>query len=83
MDFIESEKKIKHNQFAIKLQKLESSFCIDDICMELDNMGINYYTIHDAWLVNRDNVIKTRALIEKRFYTLYGVKPLIKIDAIN
>ncbi len=82
--FIESQKKNKkHNQLAIELQKLESEICIDTICQELDKQNINYFTIHDAWLVDRFDEIKVKEIIENEFIKKYNSKPTIKTEKIT
>lgn len=80
---IENEKKQKHNQLAIKMQQLESEICIDIICQELDKEGIKYFTIHDAWLVDRFDEIKVKSIIEKEFEKKYKSKPTIKVENIT
>jgi hypothetical protein len=80
---IENEKKQKHNQLAIKMQQLESEICIDIICQELDKENINYFTIHDAWLVDKLDEIKVRDIIEREFIKKYNSKPTIKVEKIT
>jgi len=80
---IEYEKKQKHNELAIKMQKLESEICIDIICQELDKEGINYFTIHDAWVVDKFDEIKVKDIIEREFIKKYNSKPNIKIEKIT
>jgi hypothetical protein len=81
--WIEEEKKDKHNQFAIKMQKIESDICIDCICKELDDLNIKYYTIHDAWLVEDKDVKKTMSIVAKCFQNSYMSNPMLKIEKIN
>lgn len=83
MDFIESEKNISHREFSIKLQKIESSFCIDVICKELDKRNIKYYTIHDAWLVNEKHINDVNNIIIEKFTKKFGISPQLKIENIN
>lgn len=82
-EFIEKEKMDKHNQLAIKMQRLESEICIDIICQELDKQGIKYFTIHDAWLVDKMDEIKVKDIIENEFMKKYNSKPKIKIEKIT
>lgn len=82
-DFIEKEKEEKHNKLAIKMQKLESEMCIDIICSELDKADINYFTIHDAWLVDKFDEIKVKEIIEREFMKKYNSMPTIKIENIT
>lgn len=83
MDFIETEKKDKHSEFAIKLQKMESKICIDIICDELNKVGIKYYTIHDAWLVDKEDVKDVEKIVYKMFYKYFYRRPELKIEKIN
>jgi hypothetical protein len=82
MNFIEKEKEVKHNEFAIKLQKIESKICIDVICQRLDKEGIEYYTIHDAWLVDKSEVDKVVKIIHREFYNNLYRRPELKIEKI-
>lgn len=82
-NFIEGEKKMKHNEFAIKMQKIESKICIDIICKELDKEGIKYYTIHDAWIVGGQDVEKTEKIVYKMFYKHLNRRPTLKIEKLN
>ncbi len=83
LEVIENEKKVKHNQLAIKMQKLESEICIDIICQELDKQGINYFTIHDAWIVDIMDELKVKNIIETEFIKKYNSKPTIKTEKIT
>ena len=83
LEVIENEKKVKHNQLAIKMQKLESEICIDVICQELDKQGINYFTIHDAWIVDIMDELKVKNIIETEFIKKYNSKPTIKTEKIQ
>jgi hypothetical protein len=83
MNFIENEKKIKHNDFAIKLQKIESKICIDIICEKLDSEGIEYYTIHDAWLLDKSCVDKVIDMIHREFFKNLYRRPELKIEKIK
>jgi len=80
---IESEKSVKHNDFAIKLQKIESKICIDKICSVLDIEDIEYYTIHDAWLVDKKDIDKTIKIIYNEFYENFHRRPELKIEKIK
>lgn len=80
---IENEKKSNHSQLAIKMQKLESEICIDLICQELDKNNIKYFTIHDAWLVNKIDELKTKQIIENEFMKKYNSTPHLKIETIT
>jgi hypothetical protein len=83
LKFIEKQKENKHNEFAIKLQKLESEICIDIICQKLNEKNIKYYTIHDAWLVNEEYIEETEKIINEEFIKKYNNKPKLKIEKIN
>ena len=83
MNIIEEEKIRKHNQLAINMQKLESEICIDIICKELDLNNIKYYTIHDAWLVNKNDIKKTEEIILRSFNDKYKTQPTLDIKKIN
>ena len=79
---IEKMKENKHNEFAIKLQKIESEICIDIICQELDNEDIKYWTIHDAYLVDEKQIDKVTNIIKEQFKLKWGVSPELKIEKI-
>jgi hypothetical protein len=81
--WIEKEKQNKHNEFAIRLQKIESKICIDIISQELDKEGIEYYTIHDAWLVKKEDIQKTEKTIVSNFYKYFSRRPEMKIEKIH
>ena len=83
MKFIDEQKKDKHNEFSIKLQKIESKICINIICKELDKEGIKYYTIHDAWLVSKEDIKRTQEIIIRKFYDNFYRRPELKIEKIN
>jgi hypothetical protein len=83
MKFIDEQKKDKHNEFSIRLQKIESKICINIICKELDKEDIKYYTIHDAWLVDEKDIKKTRDIIIRKFYDNFYRRPELKIEKIS
>ncbi len=83
MKWIEKEKENRHNELAIKMQKIESNFCINIVCQELDKHNINYYTIHDAWLVDRFDELRVKNIIEQCFINTYNNIPKLKIEKIN
>jgi hypothetical protein len=82
MKWIEKEKETKHNEFAIKLQRIESKICIDKICKKLDLNDLNYYTIHDAWLVDKSEVESVKKIIYREFYDNLYRRPELKIEKI-
>src|SRR5690606_4831452 len=82
-NYIEEEKKTKYNEFAIKLQRMESEICIDKICNKLDLNNINYYTIHDAWIVDKKEVDEVKSIIYKEFYDNLHRRPELKIEKIK
>ena len=82
-EMIEIEKMNKHNQLAIKMQRLESEICIDTICQELDKVNVKYFTIHDAWIVDRLDEFKVKEIVEKEFMKKYRSIPKIKIEQIT
>ena len=65
------------------MQQLESEICIDIICQELDKEDINYFTIHDAWLVDKFDEIKVKDIIEREFIRKYKSNPTIKVEKIT
>ena len=83
MKYINEQKKKNHNQFAIKMQKLESEICIDIICPKLDEKGIEYYTIHDAWLVDKKDLEETKNIILESFKEKYNSIPTLDFEKIN
>ena len=82
-DWITKQKESNYNEFAIKLQKIESKICIDIICQELDKEDIKYYTIHDAWLIDKKDIVNTQKIIMNNFYKNFGRRPEMKIEKIN
>lgn len=82
-EMIEIEKMNKHNQLAIKMQRLESEICIDTICQELDKVNVKYFTIHDAWIVDRLDEFKVKEMVEREFMKKYRSMPKIKIEQIT
>jgi len=62
---------------------MESEMCIDIISQEIDRSNINYYTIHDAWLVNREDVLRVETIIKKCFKDKYNSIPKLKIEKIS
>lgn len=83
LKFIEKEKETKHNSFSIKLQNIESKMCIDKICKKLDENNINYYTIHDAWLIDESDVDEVEKIIITTFYDNVYRRPELSIEKIN
>jgi len=83
MKYIEEQKNNKHNEFSIKLQKIESKICIDIISEELNKNNIKYYTIHDAWLVDKEDIKITKEIIIRKFYDNFYRRPELKIEKIN
>jgi hypothetical protein len=82
MSYIEELKKEKHNEFAIKLQKIESKICIDKICNKLDLENIKYWTIHDAWLISYNDIKKVVNIIHNEFLNNFYRRPELKIEKI-
>jgi len=83
MNYIEKEKEGRHNQFAIKLQKIESGICIDVISDEMTRRNIKYFTIHDAWIVSEEAVEETKEIIWSKFGDLFFRRPEIKEDLLS
>jgi hypothetical protein len=83
LKWIEKQKIEKHSEFAIQLQKIESAICIDKICPDLDLQNIDYYTIHDAWLVKEEDIQQTLQIINENFIKEYNSKPSLKIEKLN
>lgn len=80
--WIVEQKAEKHNALAIKMQRFERAICIDQICIQLDLIGIKYYTIHDAWLVDKNDIYNTIKVIGKCFQEAYKTKPKLDTKAI-
>lgn len=80
--WIVDQKANNHNALAIKMQKFESRICIDNICGQLDSDNIKYYTIHDAWLVDKNDIYNTIKVIGKCFLETYKTKPKLKTQPI-
>ncbi len=83
MEYIHQRKSRKHNELAIQMQRLESDMCIETICEQLDINNILYYTIHDAWLVNQEDVQRTIEIIEEYFDKIYQKHPKLDIQNVK
>jgi hypothetical protein len=83
MQYINDRKLKKHNDLAIYMQQLESDMCIETICQELDKNDILYYTIHDAWLVNKEDIERSNEIIIEYFTKIYNKHPKLKIESIK
>lgn len=59
--------KDQHNQFAIRLQKEESSIFIDNLYYELKKQGAWVITKHDSFLVKSADAFGVRDFIETHF----------------
>jgi hypothetical protein len=82
-DFTIKEKTPKHNQLAIKMQLMESDMCIDIICKELEKNNINYFTIHDSWIVDDNDIPLTEAIIKAEFNKKYKSQPTLHRSKIT
>jgi UDP-N-acetyl-D-mannosaminuronate dehydrogenase len=50
---------------------------------ELRNNKIKYYTIHDAWLIDKSDVKQVEGIINRLFEEKINRKPKLSIDKIN
>ena len=82
-NWIHNYKKDNHKLLAIQMQKIESEICIDIISQELDKLNINYFTIHDAWVVDNNDIPKVKEVIETNFFKKYNNIPNLKIEKIK
>lgn len=82
-NWIYEYKKENYKSLSIKMQKIESEMCIDIISQELDKLNINYLTIHDAWLVDNNDIPKVKEIIESKFKEKYNNIPHLKTEKIT
>jgi hypothetical protein len=82
-NWIYEYKKENYKSLSIQMQKIESEMCIDIISQELDKLNINYLTIHDAWLVDNNNIPKVKEIIESKFQEKYNNIPHLKTEKIT
>jgi hypothetical protein len=80
---IENIKQNQYEQFAIKLQLIESKIFIDEISKELVNQNIIPYTMHDGLLVPIENEQKTLQIMSDILEKHLGRVPNIKIENCN
>ena len=67
-----------HSQFAIKLQRIESSIFIDLVAAELMQKKIFCFPLHDALAVKFDDIEVTKKTISKHIENEIGFKPAIR-----
>lgn len=72
-----------YNKLAIELQRLESDIIINSITKDLDKNSINYWTIHDSFIVATENTLKTKEVIENEFWKRFGYVPNIKVENLG
>ncbi len=77
---IKSIKKNNYAQFAITLQKIESNVFIDIICKQLVAEGIMTYTMHDALLVPKHSIERTKQIMLEKIKDIIGVYPTVEIE---
>jgi len=81
--WIEKQKEKNHNQFSIRLQKIESEICIDEILPLLEEANIEYFTIHDSWLVKKEDLNQAIKIIENKFMEKFGYTPKLDIEDVK
>lgn len=83
MEYINTKNSKSNSKLAIEMQKSESEFIIDSMVKkELKNVGINPFTIHDSFVVNKEEVELTMELIKETFKTKFGVVPQLHNDLL-
>lgn len=65
-----------YNKFSIFFQKLESYLVLDNICEKLYKEDIFNVTIHDSWIIKKEDYDK----FMKIFNSTFIIKPSIKIE---
>ena len=70
-------KRDDHTRIALELQKIESTFIIDEVVPELRKRGIYCLTIHDAILTDEPHLVQD-IMIEK-FTEIYNLGITVKI----
>ncbi len=74
---ISNIKKTNHKDFAINLQKLESKVFIDTICRKLVEENIIPFSVHDALIVKKEEVRRTKEIMEEVLFEYLGGIPKI------
>lgn len=77
---IETSKVTNYQDFAIKLQKLESKIFIDKICKELVDVGIIPFTVHDALIVQKSEQQEALNIMTKVLTEHLGDTPKIAVE---
>lgn len=72
-----------YTKLAVDLQKLESNIIIDCITKKLDGSNINYWTIHDSFIVANENKQETKEIIEKEFLNRFKYVPNLKMEGLK
>lgn len=81
--WIEKQKRTNYKQLAIKMQQMESGICIDVVCSELNKAGIKYYTVHDSWIVNMNDLETTKEIIYRCFDQKYNSRPALETEVLK
>ena len=71
-----------YKNLSISLQQLESFIFIDVIAKELCENGIIPLTIHDSFIVSKDEAEKAKNIACKVFKTIFGVVPSFSVEAL-
>lgn len=64
-NYVASQKRFDHCQFAIKMQNLEASIFVDGIFAELSRVGILALTVHDSIYVGTTHQEQTKEITEE------------------
>lgn len=83
LEWIEKRKGKNHQKFAINLQKIESSMCIDTILPRLHSKGIMCFTVHDSWIIDNTQLEETISIINECFIEKWNRQPQLSIEKLN
>lgn len=72
-----------HRYLSIILQSLESFLFIEDISAKLDDMNIEYLTIHDAFIVKEVDKDRVELKMMERIWDLFKIDAPIKVEKIK
>jgi len=78
-----SIKKGNYKRLVQLLQKVESDIFIDRICKELIEVGITPLTIHDSIIIPKNELQKSREVLERVLVEALGFSPTVKTESLR
>ena len=81
LKMIEDEKKVRYQDLAIKLQKIEANFIVNIVSQRFSDHfpGEPLFTIHDSVMVSQERTGDVRHIMQEESLRLFGLSPAIKI----